>query len=46
MRGMKSEIKINHPVKINMRCRNPSLRIGTKRGFFNLPALTLAAIDD
>ena len=32
--------------KFNMRCRNPSLRIGTKRGFFNLPALTLAAIDD
>jgi hypothetical protein len=32
--------------KFNMRCRNPSLRIGAKRGFFNLPALTLAASDD
>jgi len=32
--------------EFNFRCRNPSLRIGTKRGFFNLPALTLAASDD
>jgi hypothetical protein len=31
--------------KFNMRCRNPSLRIGTERGFFNLLALTLTASD-
>ena len=32
--------------KFDVRCRNPSLRIATKRGFFNLPALTPAASDD
>jgi hypothetical protein len=32
--------------KFNIRCRNPSLRIATQRGFYNLPALTLAASDD
>jgi hypothetical protein len=30
----------------NIRFRNPSLRIATHRGFFNLPALTVAASDD
>jgi hypothetical protein len=30
----------------NIKFRNSSLRIATQRGFFNLPALTLAASDD
>jgi hypothetical protein len=48
MRGMKSEIKINHPVKklnIQIAAAGGASR-SRKRGFFNLPALTLAAIDD
>jgi hypothetical protein len=32
--------------EFNIRCRNPNLRIATKRGFFNLPALKPGASDD
>jgi hypothetical protein len=42
---MKSEIKINPCQKFEIRCRNPSLRIATKRGYLNLPVLTPAASD-
>ncbi len=48
IRGMKSEITINHPVYLHFeiavfRCRRIEFRLC---GIFNLPALTPAAIDD
>jgi len=45
---MKSEIKINHPnPELNVKLPQPGAHLKlAKCGFFNLPALTPAAIDD